>query len=401
MLSMLIFIISLLILKRVMQYYNYKSVSSFFYIFLCIHWLCGYSLIYFLYTYLKPKYDFIHFDIQKDFNVLSIISLYGFFLFLLPSVINIKTNNIKNIEIRRNVKPFLFLIFILSVYVGFKINVFGVGLEITSLPLRINGIIEELLTLGISIYLFTIIKNKFYLFLFMVFYGLINLVLYGSKFYSLYPLIIVLVLNIFLANGKNINIKKYLGYTLLFIIFFYSFLNPFKFRTELSNSNSVNFSLISENIISTTNSIIPFKDVIAIGIINIGYRLSGFETITNAQNVINNTNELIIFSPHEKLNLILNNEEGTTSSTGFIGYYQIFFHSIYFGFLFAILILLTIFIILNLKFFRSNFLGELFFLVYLQAFIDGPYFDGLFIKLIFNFLFLTLFFKIKTQNTGV
>lgn len=399
MLELVLLTVTFFLIKKLLSTYNINSVASIFYSFLCVHWIFAYVVIYFLFRYLTNKYDFIHFEIESNSIILTIIITYGLFLCLVPVLFNLKKKINKSIEVKDRYKYILAIIFISSFYIGYKINIFGVGLNITTLPFRFNGIFEELLTLGISFYLLSIIKNKLLLFFVIITYSLLNLFLYGSKFYSLLPVLIILILNILTKNDNLFNTKKIIIFTASFFLIFYSFLNPFKFRTDLSKGDKLDFiASFSENLTSTTTSTIPIYDVVAIGIINIGYRLSGYETLTNARYVNSLNNSSIEFHPHKKLNLLLNNEEGTTSSTGFIGYYQIMFHSMFIGLFVSLIILAFVFFLFSSQIFTNNFIAEIILINYLQAFIDGPYFEGLLVKVLFNSLFIYTFFKIKTKN---
>ena len=401
MLEFILILINLYLINQILINFKIKSVLSVFHSFLSIHWILGYSTIYFLFSYLKPRYDFIHFDIHGSIEILILIIIYGLFLCCLPFIFKsrfvFKTKKVLFINKTSSILVLTLIIF--SFYFGYLINVFGVGLDITSLPFRLNGLLEEILTFGISLYLFAIIKNRLVLFLSVILYSLTNLYLYGSKFYSLLPVLIILILNIFLESGSYKVLKRLIFFITLFFLFFYSFLNPFKFRTDIaeSNENGIVDSFV-ENVSTTNLSDIPFFDVVAIGVINFGYRLSGYETLTNAKFVISKSNRVITTDPHKTLNLFMDNEIGTSSSTGFIGFFQIMFNSMFFGLFFALFVLFILFYFFSLGIFQKFLISEIFFINYLQAFIDGPYFEGLFIKFLFNCLFVFIFFKLKTSK---
>lgn len=214
------------------------------------------------------------------------------------------------------------LLLLIVNFLGYKFGTLKVGLDVDfALPLRLNGVIENILLFGCPFFIFFRLSR--YRYGIMVSFGLLTvicimyLIMTGSKWAALFPALVAIL---FCINNR-LRIRSVIPILAIFFII-YGVLNPYYFRVAIRKEGKLNIvTALTESLTSRMESDYVGGRGLLRGFWFMSNRLNGFYPmcwcIDDAQ-----------LYPHFKTNVYthinrsLMIEPGTNVGTGFFGFFM-------------------------------------------------------------------------------
>jgi len=404
-LELILVFISVVVVKRVLKV-NRLSVLDLFLWAFSLHYIVSYVFYYFFVAYTDYEgivYRFIGFS-EK---VLMGVVLAGIVVLSVQGAIK-KFSMMHGGWKKHCVKiryPHMFLLLVIvSLLLAFRFNTLAVGLEKTSLPFRLSGVIEFNVLLLVPLAVSYFFKGLYFRqFVLMALYSIFVLVFFGSKFYAFYPLfaLIVIVLLEPLNNKSSFFRRHFVLICTIFVLAVYLILNPFYFRVTMAAGEEMSFlEMMYRSYLSANSGIYSFVERFLISLFNISSRLAGMEMMVYAIDVVE-VQDSFLQNPHYIINSYFNAfGTGSTWAPGLLGYFVLFAGDLYVGLFFLLIFVCFYVLILYQVSLRYNYYTvALFFVLTFPWFIDGPIHGEVFLKIMY-LCFVDMLFFDSSDITG-